>query len=118
MKLVVDENLHGVAIARLRAAGHEVTWIAELAPRLKDNLVLQEARDADAILVTEDKDFGELVFRQRLISSGVILLRWPGLSPERKGEVLVQTIARHGNELKGAFTVIAPGVVRIRTQPT
>lgn len=118
MKLVVDENLHAGAVARLRAAGHDVIWIAELAPRLKDNLVLQQASDAGALLVTEDKDFGELVFRQRLISSGVILLRCPGLSPEGKGQVLAQTIGRHGDELKGAFTVIAPGAVRIRTQPT
>jgi predicted nuclease of predicted toxin-antitoxin system len=116
VRLVADENLHGIVVARLRAAGHDVTWITEIEPGMVDEAVLEEARGTNALLLTEDKDFGELVFRQRLISRGVILLRWPGLSPEAKGDVLSQTIARHGAELEGAFTVIAPGTIRIRPQ--
>ncbi len=61
-----------------------------------------------------DKDFGELVFRQRLLASGVILIRLAGLSPESKAEIVAEVIGLRAAELINAFTVVAPGSVRIR----
>ena len=67
-----------------------------------------------APLITSDKDFGELVFRQHLVSYGVILVRLSGLSAELKANIVSSTITNHENEILGNFTVISPGRIRIR----
>ncbi len=66
------------------------------------------------MLLTADKDFGELVFRQRRISLGVILARLFGLSPERKAVIVADAIRKHSEELPHSFVVITPTSVRIR----
>jgi hypothetical protein len=64
--------------------------------------------------VTADKDFGELVFRQGAVHSGVVLLRLAGLTNATKGEIVAEVCRLRGAELIGSFTVISPGQVRIR----
>jgi predicted nuclease of predicted toxin-antitoxin system len=76
--------------------------------------VLDLANSEAAILLTSDRDFGELVFRQGRLHSGVILIRLSGLSSEAKANVVARAIAEHAPEYAGAFAVIAPGSVRIR----
>jgi predicted nuclease of predicted toxin-antitoxin system len=70
--------------------------------------------DGGSILVTADKDFGELVFRLRRASAGVILLRLAGVPNLMKAEIAAATIAAHESEMAGAFIVIEPNKVRIR----
>ncbi len=93
-----------------------VLYVAEMQPGISDNVVLDIANQHSALLLTADKDFGELVFRLRRITCGVILLRLAGLSPERKAEIVILIINQHKDELIGAFTVIAPGSLRVRRQ--
>ncbi|MFN3682055.1 MAG: DUF5615 family PIN-like protein [Nitrospira sp.] len=64
--------------------------------------------------LTADKDFGELIFRQRLHTHGTALIRLAGLSPHRKAEIVASVVTRHAAELPRAFAVIAPRIVRIR----
>ena len=117
MKLVADEGVDGKIVERLRQRGHDVTYVAELAPGIEDDLVLSKAHAADALLLTSDKDFGELVFRLGRRSSGVLLLRFAGLSSEMKAEAVAATIERHGSELLHGFAVLSPGGLRLRKQP-
>jgi predicted nuclease of predicted toxin-antitoxin system len=63
--------------------------------------------------MTNDKDFGELVFRQQLLSTGVVLLRLVGLSNEAKALTVASAIKKHSAELASAFTEITPDRVRI-----
>jgi predicted nuclease of predicted toxin-antitoxin system len=91
-----------------------VLYVAELSPSVGDDVVLQQARSGNSLLLTADKDFGELVFRQRLLHSGVILLRLAGLASEKKAEIVSITLKERTDELTGAFSVISPGAVRIR----
>jgi len=114
VNLVCDEGVESSIVAHLREQGHEVLYIAELDPSISDDAVLAWADDAHAPLITNDKDFGELVFRQRLSSPGVVLVRLPGLSNARKAQLVVAAVDQHGSELTGAFTVISPGRVRVR----
>ena len=72
------------------------------------------ANQKDAVLLTADKDFGELVFQQRLINQGVILIRLAGLSPTHKAEIVASAIRNHSSELPQTFGVITPGAIRIR----
>ena len=71
MKLLADETLDLSVVARLRQAGHQVLAVAEMAPGIPDGVVLDRANAEAAMLITEDKDFGELAFRQSLVHRGV-----------------------------------------------
>ena len=114
MNLLADESVDAPIVERLRRDGHAVVFIAELAPGISDDEVLRMANDASAVLLTADKDFGELVFRQRRAHGGVTLLRLAGLPPSAKAETAAAVVRDRGSELAGAFCVISAGVVRIR----
>ena len=91
--------------------GHNVEYVAENDAGISDDEVLKMANEKSTLLLT---DFGELIFRQRRVTSGVVLIRLAGLSPTRKAEIVVSAIKKHGPELKHSFSVINPGAVRIR----
>jgi predicted nuclease of predicted toxin-antitoxin system len=91
-----------------------VVAIAELQPSLLDDVVLSKSTDSNALLLTTDKDFGELVFRQQQVTAGVVLIRLSGLSVEAKQDLVSAASREHESELRDAFTVISPGTVRIR----
>ena len=114
MNLVADEGVDGPIVYRLREEGHSVIWIAEVARGSADDTVLDLANTRRALLLTSDKDFGELVYRQRLVTAGVVLLRLAGLSSEHKAEIVATVLRQRERELSRAFTVIAPGSIRIR----
>ena len=78
MKLLADESVDWPIIARLRDDGHDVPAIAEDSPGLPDLGVLARAHAEGVVLITGDKDFGELVYRQKLPHAGVLLLRLAG----------------------------------------
>lgn len=117
MKLVADESIDRPVVERLRRDGHDVVYIAELAPSITDEEVLEQANNRGALLLTADKDFGELVFRQRLAHPGVVLLRLAGLSNTEKAEIVAGVCREHGAELRGAFSVVSPAQLRIHRGP-
>lgn len=114
MNLLADESLDRQIVDRLRQDGHTVRYVAEMAPGIPDDRVLEPANQEADILLTAGKDFGELVFRQRLLVSGILLVRLAGLSAAHKAEVVSSTIRQHSGELAGAFAVLTPGAFRIR----
>lgn len=117
MNLLADEGVERQIVERLRRDGHTVLYIAEMEPSIPDDVVLERANQIMTLLVAADKDFGELVFRERRLSSGgVVLIRLAGLSAERKAEIISQVFEERGSEFAHAFTVISPGRVRIRPQ--
>lgn len=115
MNLLADEGVDRQIVERLRQDGHMVLYIAEMEPGIPDDVVLERANEISALLVVADKDFGELVFRERRLSSGgVVLIRLSGLSVERKAETVSEVLRERGSEFAHAFSVISPGRVRIR----
>lgn len=116
MNLLADEGVDRSVVEKLRQAGHEVSYIAELSPGADDDTILRQANASNALLLTLDKDFGELVFRQGLIHAGVILIRLAGLQPTTKADVVAAAIREHDAELFRSFSVISPGSIRIRRQ--
>ena len=113
MNFVADESVDGPTVARLRQDGHRVTYIAEVMPGSADTDVLERAEVEQAVLLTEDLDFGELVMRQRRRVPGVVLIRLPALPPARKAPLVSRVIAEHQARLVDAFAVIMPGRVRV-----
>jgi predicted nuclease of predicted toxin-antitoxin system len=117
MKLVADESVDRKIVWLLRQEGHDVVYIAELDAGISDDIVLRRASEIGALLITADKDFGELVFRQQLIHYGVMLIRLAGLSPDAKPNVVAAAIRERGPELENSFSVVSPGWIRIRRNP-
>ncbi|MBD1846942.1 DUF5615 family PIN-like protein [Cyanobacteria bacterium FACHB-63] len=76
MRFLANENFPGDAVEALRQADHDVVWIRTDAPGISDPEVLSRAQAEERILLTFDKDFGELAFRSQLpAASGIILFR-------------------------------------------
>jgi predicted nuclease of predicted toxin-antitoxin system len=114
VNLLADESVDRQIVEALRLDGHEVIYIAEIDPSISDNAVFDRANEKLALLITADKDFGEIVFRdKRLGSVGVVLIRLAGLSAETKARVVSDCIAERGKEFLHNFCVIAPGRIRI-----
>lgn len=81
---------------------------------MTDEDVLDLANGAEALLLTQDKDFGELVFRQNRVTSGILLIRLEGLAPTEKAGLVVRAIALHGDQMRSGFAVLTPRSLRIR----
>jgi predicted nuclease of predicted toxin-antitoxin system len=114
MKFLADEGIDKPIVDALRQAGFDVFYILETNPGADDELILSIANAQQRILLTQDKDFGELVYRLRSSHSGVILIRLAGISPEIKAEIVSTMLLKHQSELPNAFTVIQPNAMRIR----
>ena len=114
MIFLADEGVDRQIVERLRQDGHQVAYVAEMSPGISDEIVLAHSRDAASVLITADKDFGELVFRQGHASAGVLLIRLSGLSTAQKALTVSTAIREHDEELPGAFAVLGPGNIRIR----
>ena len=113
MNIVADENVDHPIVEALREAGHSVSYVAEMESGISDERVLSSANEEKAILITADKDFGELYFRQHRLSTGVVLLRLSGLSGTKKSEIVCSTFKNHGKELRNSFAVVTPAGIRI-----
>ncbi len=114
MKFLTDESVDFPVIQFLRQQGFDVRAVSEEFPSKDDGFVLEAASKDDRVLITSDKDFGELVYRLKQLSKGVILLRVEELYPVEKAELLMNVIRDKKDELLNAFTVIRKNLIRIR----
>lgn len=117
MNLLADESCAGPVIRALREAGHDVAAIAEVAKGSTDENVLKLALNEQRILITEDRDFGELVYSRRLPSVGVVLVRFHGHAHRAKPATVAAAVLRMGSRLRDRFTVVEPGRVRVSGRP-
>jgi predicted nuclease of predicted toxin-antitoxin system len=111
---VADESVDRQIVEAVRGLGYDVLSIAESAAGISDEDVLSRANDAQSVLLTADKDFGELVFRLRRLHAGIVLFRLAGLAPTAKAQVVAAAIKAHGTELEAEFCVVTGRTVRIR----
>ena len=114
MNILADESIDGPIVYRLRQDGYVVHYVAEMEPGISDDAVLDLANREMALLLTADRNFGELVYRQGRTTSGIVLVRLAGLSPTRKADLVSTTLERHRTELLHSFAVISPWTVRVR----
>jgi predicted nuclease of predicted toxin-antitoxin system len=115
VRIVAGESIDKQIVDRLRAGGHAILFIAELEPGIDDEAVLARSREQAAILLTADKDIGELVFRQRLLHSGIPLVRLAGLDPDAKARLVASAVGHHSEALRLGFAVLTQRAFRIRT---
>ena len=113
MNFLADESCAAPVIQALREAGHDVLAIAEIAAGASDDQVLERAVREERVLITEDLDFGNLVFARGRSAAGVILVRFRASVRRAKPATVVEAIFRLGSRLRNAFVVVEPGRVRI-----
>jgi predicted nuclease of predicted toxin-antitoxin system len=114
MRFFADENIARALVAWARASGDDVMYAAEIRPGESDTAWLREAESQQRLILTSDKDFGELVFRDRLNSHGIVLLRLDELSMSARIARLRQAWPVVQANTSGKFVVITPGKVRVR----
>lgn len=118
MRFLANENFPLESVHRLREAGHDVGAIIEDSPGAKDREVLARATNENRIVLTFDRDYGELVYRRRLsVPAGVVYFRFVPTTPKEPAEHLLKLLAISGLSLKGKFTVVERGQVRQRPLP-
>lgn len=114
MRFLADENFPGAAVRAIRQMKHEVAWVLEDSPSALDPVVLQRAIAEDRILLTFDKDFGELARSFGLPpSSGIILFRLPMPSALMHGQSIAEIVCGR-DDWAGFFSVVEPARIRMR----
>jgi len=114
VRFAADECCDAVLVAGLRADGHDVWYVMEAARGADDRTVLQNAQAEQRILLTEDKDFGELVVRLGLPTYGVLLLRMNPTDSQAKLARLREVLQKHASRLPGSFVVVDDSKTRFR----
>ena len=113
MRFLADESCDFAVVRALRAAGHDVTAVAEVALGSSDETVISLALHERRVLLTEDKDFGQMVFSSAKANAGVILIRFPASARKTLPSAVLDTVNQHGEGLTGCFAVLQPSRVRI-----
>ena len=117
MRLCANENVPGDCVALLRSRGHDVLWVHESHPGLGDEAVLKKALSESRLLITFDKDFGELVFHRGAGASwGIVLFRIDMPSPGAVSE-RVLAVLESRSDWEHQFSVADDAMVRMRPLP-
>jgi predicted nuclease of predicted toxin-antitoxin system len=114
MQFIVDESTGTAVVEYLRRLGHDVLAVAEAMPQANDPSILDRAESEGRVLVTNDKDFGELVFRSGKAHQGVILLRLHDESAANRVRVVEAVLGSHADRLSRHFIVATESRIRIR----
>ena len=117
LRFLADESCDFNVVRVLRTAGYDVLAVSEVTIRSVDRELIEQAQREQRILITEDKDFGWLVFVSASDSAGVILIRFPGNARDRLPQIIANLVQEQGKQLRNAFTVVQPGYIRIRQKP-
>jgi len=117
MRFIVDESTGPMVSRWLSGQGHEVFSVYDEARGMTDDGVIQKAFAEDWILITNDKDFGEKVYRERRPHKGVVLLRLEDERAARKIETISRLLANHANQFVGNFVVATERRVRFARRP-
>ncbi len=118
MNLLLNENLPLLAVEALRQAGHDVLWVRTDMRGQADDVILQRAQDEDRLVLTFDKDFGELAFRFGLPATcGILLFRLQTHSPEHIQKRVLETLAER-DDWTGHLFVIEEHRIRARPLPS
>ena len=114
MRFLANENVEAAIVEALRRAGHDVLEVGRIDPGIDDEAVVRFADREGRILITNDKDFGGILFLQGKRIPGVLLLRLPGRRGGAKVAHVLAAVGRADLRLRGRFSVVEPGRVRSR----
>lgn len=113
MRFIADEGCDFRVVRALRDAGHDVVAVAEIAARASDAYVMRLAVEEGRILLTEDRDLGQLIRAGVETSPGVVYIRFPATMRALLPSTILDLVTVHGAKIVGAFAVVRPGRVRV-----
>lgn len=117
MRILADENFPRIAVEELRSRGHDVIWVCDELRGSSDKMLLDFAQMEGRVVITFDKDFGELAFRHGLPAScGVMLFRLTPVLPQRLAAIIVSALESRQN-WDGLFSVVEDTCIRITPLP-
>ena len=117
MRILADENFPGAAVKTLRSRGHDVAYVRTDAPGSPDPDVIARAEAEGRLLITFDKDFGELAYKSGLPArSGIVLFRFRPVSPAFAVARIV-TVLESRTDWAGSFSVVEEARVRMAPLP-
>jgi predicted nuclease of predicted toxin-antitoxin system len=116
-RFLVDESVGQAVVEQLRVLGHDVEAVGELMPQALDDRVLEYAWQERRILVTNDRDFGDKVYRDGRPHAGILLLRLADDRAATKVRIITALLAAHSDQLAGRFVVVTERSIRIRPSP-
>ena len=117
LRFLADESCDFAVVRALRVANFDVLAVIEEARRASDERVIELARTDGRVLLTEDRDFGRLVFAATHATSGVVFIRFPA---HRRAELparIISLVRDEGVRLVTSFTVVGPDRIRITRLP-
>lgn len=118
MRFLANENIPLPSVNRLRMAGYDTVAVAEELSGAKDSEILARAASEGRIVLTFDRDYGELIYRLGLPSpAGVIYFRFDPVTPEEAADLLLQLVSVSNLSLEKKFTVMERRQVRQRPLP-
>ena len=118
MRFLANENFPLPSVRLLRQAGYDVASLTEDSPGIEDSKVLTLAANEQRVVITFDRDYGELIYRLRLLSpTGVLYLRFRPHTPEEPAILLLNLLQTQGLQIEGRFTVIERDQIRQRPLP-
>ena len=113
-KFLIDESCGRKLCVFLCEKGFDTLFVGDIFPSTLDQNVLSYAKNEQRVLITNDKDFGELLFRLQLPSAGIIFLRLKNDTILHRQQHTLQVITSFSNKLSTSFIIVTEGKVRIR----
>jgi predicted nuclease of predicted toxin-antitoxin system len=113
IRFLADVNIERIVVDHLSNQGYDVKWIPDYECDMLDCDLFNLASREKRILLTNDKDFGELAFLQKKARTGIILMRIKGQNPLKKIEMLDKLLLTYSDKLKGHLTVVRRAKIRI-----
>lgn len=117
LRFLADESCDFAAVRALRAEGFDVLAVAEAIPGAEDDQVIEHAVREGRLLLTEDKDFGQLVYAAGHASCGIVLIRYTAAARSTLGARIVALVRDYGHRLPKSFVVLRPDQIRIVALP-
>jgi predicted nuclease of predicted toxin-antitoxin system len=115
MNFIADESVDFGIINRLRKKGFKIFAIIEESPGISDQEVLRISYNKNSILITEDKDFGELAYRLKLEHKGILLIRLNDIHRQKRIDLVLELIENYSDKLENKFSVLNKKGLRIKT---
>ena len=116
MDFLANENFPLASIRLLRQSGHRVVSIIQEVPGSKDRDILSRACAEKLVILTFDRDYGELIYRYKSTPpAGVVYLRFAPMTPDEPGEIMLNIIGNKNLSLINHFTIVERGRIRQRT---
>ncbi len=117
MRFLADESCDFIIVRALREIGHDVLAVSDVSPRVEDSEVIELGLKERRILLTEDKDFGQLVYAHGQKTLGVIFMRFPFSARQQVSQQVSKLVKQKGESLTGCFVTVQPGRIRISHIP-